>query len=199
MTTETVGLLGTGAQDVHLDFHTAPGLCRSAWKSYSYPNPTPSRLLRLFPSLISLVVSVDVTCPGRRKKGGRYGGLGKAVKRRLVSHYDVGSNPPAELRSWCESRGGRPGLPSLISLTVSMDVKQHSTNESESSEPRSCVKVEVSVLGSPSLISLTVSVDVKQHFNFIQSSSALSGSPVSLQNDVYGHCLVTLLPEIIKQ
>ena len=24
--TKTVGLLGTGAQDVHLDFHTAPGL-----------------------------------------------------------------------------------------------------------------------------------------------------------------------------
>ena len=26
--TETVGILGTGAQDVHLDFHTAPELCR---------------------------------------------------------------------------------------------------------------------------------------------------------------------------
>ena len=25
--TETEGLLGTGAQDVHLDFHTAPELC----------------------------------------------------------------------------------------------------------------------------------------------------------------------------
>ena len=25
--TETVALLGTGAQDVHLDFHTAPDLC----------------------------------------------------------------------------------------------------------------------------------------------------------------------------
>ena len=25
--TETVGLLGTGAQDVHLNFHTAPELC----------------------------------------------------------------------------------------------------------------------------------------------------------------------------
>ena len=24
--TETIGLLGTGAQDVHLDFHTAPEL-----------------------------------------------------------------------------------------------------------------------------------------------------------------------------
>ena len=27
MSTEIVGLLGTGAQDVHLDFHTAPELC----------------------------------------------------------------------------------------------------------------------------------------------------------------------------
>ena len=27
MSTETVGLLGTGAQDGHLDFHTAPELC----------------------------------------------------------------------------------------------------------------------------------------------------------------------------
>ena len=26
--TETIGLLGTGAQDIHLDFHTAPELCR---------------------------------------------------------------------------------------------------------------------------------------------------------------------------
>ena len=26
--TETGGLLGTGAQDGHLDFHTIPGLCR---------------------------------------------------------------------------------------------------------------------------------------------------------------------------
>ena len=25
--TETIGLLGTGAQDGHLDFHTAPELC----------------------------------------------------------------------------------------------------------------------------------------------------------------------------
>ena len=35
------------------------------------------------------------------------------------------------------------GSPSLIVLTVSVDVKQHS-------EFRSCVKVEVAVLGSPS-------------------------------------------------
>ena len=61
----------------------------------------------------------------------------------------------------CESRGGRPGLPVLMSLMVSVDVKQHST--SHDSELRSCVKVEVAVLGSPSLKVRTVSVDVKQH------------------------------------
>ena len=33
----------------------------------------------------------------------------------------------------------------------------------QTSELRSCVKVEVIVLGSPSLIVLMVSVDVKQH------------------------------------
>ena len=32
--TETVGFLGTGAQDGHLDFHTAPELCSYAHGSY---------------------------------------------------------------------------------------------------------------------------------------------------------------------
>ena len=61
----------------------------------------------------------------------------------------------------CESRGGRPGLPSLPNKpTVSVDVKQHSTTTYWS-----CVKVEVAVLGLPSLPNKpTVSVpDVKQH------------------------------------
>ena len=31
--TKTVGLLGMGAQDGHLDFHTAPELCLSDWQS----------------------------------------------------------------------------------------------------------------------------------------------------------------------
>ena len=61
------------------------------------------------------------------------------------------------------------GSPSLISLTVSVGVRQHFNNNNNDSmaEFRSCVKVEVAVLGSPSLISLTVSVDVKQHFNCV--------------------------------
>ena len=54
-----------------------------------------------------------------------------------------------------ESRGGRPWLPSLLSLIVSVAVKQHERR-------RNCVKVEVAVLGSPSLIVPMVSVDVKQ-------------------------------------
>ena len=32
--TETVGLLGTGAQDDHLDFHTAPAGALTNWKLY---------------------------------------------------------------------------------------------------------------------------------------------------------------------
>ena len=55
------------------------------------------------------------------------------------------------------------GSPSLIVLTVSVDVKQHWEKMSCCSEVRSCVKVEVAVPGSPSLIVLTVSVDVKHH------------------------------------
>ena len=51
------------------------------------------------------------------------------------------------------------GSPSLISLMVSVDVKQHYST----SDLKNCVKVEVVALGSPSLINLMVSVDVKQH------------------------------------
>ena len=53
------------------------------------------------------------------------------------------------------------GSPSLISLTVSVDVKHHVSISGF--EFRSCVKVEVDVLGSPSLIVRTVFADVQQH------------------------------------
>ena len=53
------------------------------------------------------------------------------------------------------------GSPTLISLVVSVDVKQHSTNR-DAAEVRSCVKIEMAVLGSPSLISVMVSLDVKE-------------------------------------
>ena len=32
---------------------------------------------------------------------------------------------PSRVQELCESRGGRPGLPVLTSLVVSVDVKQH--------------------------------------------------------------------------
>ena len=42
--TETTGLLGMGAQDGHLDFHTAPGLCptRIQPRTYRVPGSSPS-------------------------------------------------------------------------------------------------------------------------------------------------------------
>ena len=64
MSTKTVGLLGTGTQDVHLHFHTAFDFwwwqCRDRY-IISLPLPPPPYPLPTFsPSLISLVVSVDV-------------------------------------------------------------------------------------------------------------------------------------------
>ena len=37
----------------------------------------------------------------------------------------VGGGVGVRAQELCESRGGRPGFPSLISLMVSMDVRQH--------------------------------------------------------------------------
>ena len=66
-----------------------------------------------------------------------------------------------EIEELCESRGGRPGLSVLTSLTVSVDVKHHVYNKctlmSELCESRGGRP------GLPVLMSLTVSVDVKQH------------------------------------
>ena len=56
------------------------------------------------------------------------------------------------------------GSPSLIVLTVSVDVKKQWKKMSCCSELRNCVKVELDVLGSTSLIALTVSVDVKKYW-----------------------------------
>ena len=44
--------------------------------------------------------------------------------RAFLTRYVVRKRRVQEL---CESRGGRPGLPVLISLVVSVDVKQHWT------------------------------------------------------------------------
>ena len=44
----------------------------------------------------------------------------------ITSSLLSSSSPPAvRVQELCESRGGRPGLPVLTSLTVSVDVKQH--------------------------------------------------------------------------
>ena len=71
-----------------------------------------------FPSLISLVVSVDAD---------------------TMLTYLRGLFRAQEL---CESRGGRPGLPSLWTYS---NIER--LNEEES-ELRTCVEVEVDVLGS---------------------------------------------------
>ena len=52
------------------------------------------------------------------------------------------------------------GSPSLIVRAVSVDVKQHRTNEGRAQEL--VIKVEVDVLGFPPLTVLSVSVDIKQ-------------------------------------
>ena len=58
-----------------------------------------------------------------------------------------GQSVATELRSCVsESRGGRPGLPSLISLRFLWTLSN--TTEPNFPEPRSCVNVEVDVLGS---------------------------------------------------
>ena len=77
-------------------------------------------------------------------------------QRNPNTHKKLGQNTTCDRGS---GRGDRLGLPSLIRLVVSVDVKQHWRTEF-----RSCVKVQVAVLGSPSLIRLVVSVDAKQHW-----------------------------------
>ena len=57
----------------------------------------------------------------------------------------------------CGSRGGRPGLPSLISPMVSVDVKQHSTQRSERIVPN---KPCVAFVGVKLLINMKEEVSV---------------------------------------
>ena len=69
----------------------------------------------------------------------------------------------SRVQELCKGRGGRPGLPVPNSPYDLCGRKEILNSNSENSELRSCVKVEVAILGSPSLIVLAVSVDVKQH------------------------------------
>ena len=52
----------------------------------------------------------------------------------------------------CESRGGRPGLPSLIVLVVSVGVKQQWKKNLKKTELGNCLKEELDDLDDPSLI-----------------------------------------------
>ena len=67
----------------------------------------------------------------------------------------------------CESRGGHPGPPSLISLMVSVDVnRSQELCESRGGHP-----------GPPSLISLMVSVDVNRSQELCESRGGHPGPP----------------------
>ena len=79
----------------------------------------------------------------------------------LVVEGAGGGGGGPELRSCVKIEVVVVGSPSLISLMVSVDEKQHPNFFM--SELSCCVKIEVVILGSPSLISLMVSADVKQH------------------------------------
>ena len=41
-----------------------------------------------------------------------------------VNHHEIRGSESVRAQELCESGGGRPGLPVLISITVSVDVKQ---------------------------------------------------------------------------
>ena len=63
--TETVGLLGTGAQDVHLDFHTAPGLCLLSRHRYEIavcPGMQMQGVVQFMPHVWTLVMEVFSSC-----------------------------------------------------------------------------------------------------------------------------------------
>ena len=72
----------------------------------------------------------------------------KILRERLIFIYFIF----LRVQEPCESRGGRPGLPVLMSLMVSVDVKQIQLEfeHGRHSELMSCVKVKVAVPGSPS-------------------------------------------------
>jgi len=79
-------------------------------------------------------VSDEVVSPNTQPKTGSVGpdSLATPGRRALVSGhlgYDYLRRPWSKVfhivQELCESRGGRPGLSALMSLTVSVDVKQH--------------------------------------------------------------------------
>ena len=65
------------------------------------------------------------------------------------------------IQELCENRGGRPGISVLMSLMVSVDVKQH-VNQA-AIKVRELCESRGGCPGLSVLMSLMVSVDVKQH------------------------------------
>ena len=57
--------------------------------------------------------------------GRELGGVGVGGEGGVAFKVPVRDRSQFKVQELCESRGGRPGLPVLMSLTVSVDVKQH--------------------------------------------------------------------------
>ena len=58
--------------------------------------------------------------------GGRRERAGVDLPVKAEEHVDRSDEAEVfRVQELCESRGGRPGLPVLMSLTISVDVKQH--------------------------------------------------------------------------
>ena len=53
--------------------------------------------------------------------------MGVANAQQKAIHYLSVTSSVVRVQELCESRGSRPGLPVLMSLMVSVDVKQHWT------------------------------------------------------------------------
>ena len=105
------GSLGRTAQDVHLDSHTAPELCSggdSVALNIISPRSTISWDLGHRQYLFGDNSAINTFNQPRRG----------TVTQNLTPH-------DFRAKELCESRGGRPGLSVLTSITVSVDVKQH--------------------------------------------------------------------------
>ena len=74
--TETVGLLGRGAQDVHFDFHTAPELCQC----YIALVPVKYMLTVMLVGMQTVAMNFP---PGERCKNHRFEGLSCTLGSRV--------------------------------------------------------------------------------------------------------------------
>ena len=152
-----------------ISFHLRPfrgGVNEEVWNGWRAVRTTAALSAHLFDTR-ELRKSCEFRCRDR----------GLSVGTAAVTSAGLGRwqwlQDTSRLRSCCESRGGRPGLAVLTSLMVSVDVKQYWTKLTywsqpvpnymsthirehwatpggmqDTSELRSCVKVEVAVLGS---------------------------------------------------